>query len=147
MNRIFGKPNAKAHIKGGSNTKQLSGEVCFYRKRDCILVVADISGLPNTSSGFYGFHIHEGNNCFGNKFENTGNHYNPNRLPHPLHAGDMPPLISCNGNAFSAFFTDRFGLNEIIGKTVVIHSNPDDFTTQPSGNAGTKIACGVIKAL
>ncbi|MBQ4317365.1 MAG: superoxide dismutase family protein, partial [Clostridia bacterium] len=107
----------------------------------------DISGLPNTSSGFFGFHIHEGNNCLGNKFENTGNHYNPNRLPHPLHAGDMPPLISCNGNAFLAFFTDRFSIDEIIGKTVVIHSNPDDFTTQPSGNAGTKIACGVIKAL
>ena len=57
----------------------------------------------------------------------------------------MPPLFGCNGAAFSVFLTDRITVNEIIGKTVIIHSDPDDFTSQPSGNAGTKIACGVIR--
>ncbi len=49
-----------------------------------------------------------------------------------------------NGYAFSAFLTDCFSLSEVMGKTVIIHGNPDDFTTQPSGNSGEKLACGVI---
>lgn len=64
---------------------------------------------------------------------------------HPDHAGDLPPLMRSNGNAFSAVVTDRFTPSDIVGRTVVIHSNPDDFSTQPSGNAGKKIACGVIR--
>lgn len=64
---------------------------------------------------------------------------------HPEHAGDLPPLIRCRGNAYLSFRTDRFSVNEIIGRTVVIHSDPDDFHTQPAGNAGKKIACGVIQ--
>ena len=138
------RPNATAHISGGETAPSISGEVRFYRQRVGVLIVADISGLPHNESGFYGFHIHEGYNCSGENFASTGNHYNPSSLPHPRHAGDMPPLIYCNGNAFLAFITDRFGIDEIIGRTVVIHSAPDDFKTQPSGDAGTKIACGVI---
>lgn len=64
---------------------------------------------------------------------------------HPYHAGDLPPLFSANGNAVLEVLTDRFNIHQIIGKTIIIHRNPDDFTTQPSGNAGEKIACGVIK--
>jgi Cu-Zn family superoxide dismutase len=56
----------------------------------------------------------------------------------------MPPLFAANGHAFSAFLTDRFSINDIIGKTVVIHDSPDDFSTQPSGNSGSKLACGQI---
>ena len=66
---------------------------------------------------------------------------------HPYHAGDLPPLFSANGLGFSAFLTNRFVAEEIKGKTIIIHSNPDDFTTQPSGNSGIKIACGVISSL
>jgi len=56
----------------------------------------------------------------------------------------MPPLFCVGNRAFLAFLTDRFSVNEILGKTVVIHDGLDDFTTQPSGNSGNKIACGVI---
>ena len=138
------RPNATAHISGSDISPSISGEVRFYQQRGGVLIVADISDLPNNESGFYGFHIHEGYDCSGENFANTGNHYNPSSLPHPRHAGDMPPLIYCNGNAFLAFMTDRFGIEEIIGRTVVIHSGQDDFKTQPSGDVGTKIACGVI---
>lgn len=79
-------------------------------------------------------------------FANAMAHYDPEGCPHPYHAGDMPPLFGNNGFAFSAFITDRFSIREIIDKTVIIHSAPDDFMTQPSGNSGAKIACGVIKA-
>ena len=63
---------------------------------------------------------------------------------HPKHAGDLPPLLVCRGNAYLSVKTDRFTVNEIIGRTVVIHSDPDDFHSLPAGNAGMKIGCGVI---
>lgn len=147
MKRLLGKPQAAALIKGGIDAPMISGEVDFYQKQGVIFIMADISGLPSNKSGFFGFHIHEGNVCSGNEFESTGSHYNPSNMPHPMHAGDLLPLINCKGNAFLAFITDRFTLSEIIGKTVVIHNKSDDFTTQPAGNAGNKIACGVIRSL
>ena len=64
---------------------------------------------------------------------------------HPQHAGDFPPLLGNHGKAYMKVFSDRFSVEEIIGKTVIVHSDPDDFRTQPSGNAGRKIACGIIK--
>ena len=93
----------------------------------------------------FAFHIHEGDSCAGESFPETGGHYNPAARPHPWHAGDLPPLFSHDGSAFLAVRTGRFSLQEILGKTVVIHRQPDDFTTQPSGAAGEKIACGVIR--
>lgn len=72
-------------------------------------------------------------------------HFNPGDKPHPFHSGDMPPLLGCDGIAYSIFLTNRFTPDEIVGRTVIIHLNPDDFTTQPSGNSGEMIACGVIR--
>ena len=80
-------------------------------------------------------------------FPNTGNHYNPDNVPHPEHAGDLPPLLSNNGYAWMNFYTGRLNLNDIIGRSLVIHSMADDFRTQPSGNSGDKIACGVIETI
>ena len=134
-----------ARITGGVEAPQLSGCVEFYQKNGCVLVVARILGLPKESeTGFFGFHIHQGRNCSGTEFSGTEGHYNPSGLPHPEHAGDLPPLLGVGGQAFSAFLTDRFALNDVIGRTVIIHAMPDDFMTQPAGNAGMKIACGVI---
>jgi len=110
------------------------------------LIVAKISGLPaDSETGFFGFHIHKGNTCTGADFSGTDSHYNPTEQAHPEHAGDLPPLLRCNGSAYLSVRTDRFSVKEIIGRTVVIHSEPDDFHTQPAGNAGRKIACGVIR--
>ncbi len=137
-------PHATANIRGAAEIPTLYGQVTFCQRKDYVLVSINIRGLPTTSSGFFGFHIHEGDNCNGNNFSSTGNHYNPADTSHPLHAGDLPPLILCNGGAYQCVATDRFKVKEIIGRTVIIHSMPDDFNSQPSGNAGTKIACGVI---
>lgn len=135
---------AKAIIRGGENHPAIRGEVAFHRVKDGVLVTARIRGLPKTKSGFYGFHIHEGDDCDSKSFPNTKGHYNPKMLPHPSHAGDLPPLLSCGGSAYMQVKTDRFRICEIIGRTVIIHGGVDDFRTQPSGNAGEKIACGVI---
>ena len=90
-------------------------------------------------------HIHEYGDCSGS-FERTGNHYNPSGQPHPGHAGDMVPLLGNAGYAWTAFYDKRFAIQDVIGKSVVIHSGADDFTTQPSGGSGTKIGCGEIRA-
>jgi len=141
----FNKPQAIAFISGENNAFAIKGIVKFYQKVNCVLVVADISGLPLTPTGFFGFHIHEGDNCNGMDFSGSKGHYNPYGIPHPKHAGDLPPLILCGNIAHSSFITDRFNVKDIIGRTIVIHDMPDDFTTQPSGNSGQKIACGIIK--
>lgn len=139
-------PDAVAHIQGGVETPRLSGCVQFYQENDCVLIVARVFGLPRESeTGFYGFHIHQGGSCSGTDFSETRGHYNPMEQMHPKHAGDLPPLLSCRGNAYLSVKTDRFSVNEIIGRTVVIHSAPDDFHSQPAGNAGKKIACGTIR--
>lgn len=141
------KPAAIACVYGGAEHSRIRGKVRFYPSRCGVLVSAEIRGLPESETGFFAFHIHEGGSCSGAGFPNTGNHYNPMGTNHPGHAGDLPPLLSCNGKAHMSVLTNRFRVREVIGCTVVIHSNADDFTTQPSGNAGTKIACGVIHSV
>ena len=66
------------------------------------------------------------------------------RVEHPMHAGDLPPILSANGIGILSTFTNRFTVEEVIGKSFIIHSGYDDFTSQPAGNAGTRWACGVI---
>ncbi len=117
-----------------------------------VIVSVTAYGLPHKDSrcggNFFGFHIHEGGSCessSGEPFAGTLGHYNPHGCTHPYHSGDMPPLLNAGGYASMSFLTDRFTVGEIIGKTVVIHSGPDDYTTQPAGNSGMKIACGVIR--
>lgn len=139
------RPAAVARVQGDAAHPALQGTVWFYPRNRGTLVVADILGLPETEPGFFGFHIHEGSNCAGTGFSATGNHLNPQKRPHPQHPGDLPPLLSSNGTAWFSVLTGRFLIRDIIGKTVVIHSKPDDYTTQPSGNSGNKIACGVIR--
>lgn len=146
------RPNAIANIRGSMAHPDIRGKVRFYQAPDGVLVFADITGLPapseSCSSPFFAFHIHSGGQCTGNEtdpFANAQGHYNPQNCPHPHHAGDLPPLLGNHGNAMQIFLTDRFTTQEIIGKTVIIHAGLDDFTTQPAGNAGAKMACGVIR--
>ena len=142
-----GRACAVAQISGGQQTPCLYGTVRFYPMGRSVLIVVDICGLPKSQTGVFGFHIHSGSACTGESFAATGSHYDPSGRPHPEHAGDLPPLFSCDGNAYMAVMTDRFCLQDVIGRTVVIHSMADDFHTQPAGNSGKKIACGVIHTI
>lgn len=144
-------PQAIAGIQGSPEFTSIRGTVLFYQTEYGTLILADISGLPNPEAPchcpIFAFHIHSGGSCSGNEenpFANAIGHYNPGDCPHPYHAGDLPPLFGCHGYAYSCFLTCRFTINEIIGRTIIIHLNPDDFTTQPSGAAGKMIACGEI---
>ncbi len=150
---LMHKPSTCAIIKGSEKYPNISGIVRFYQLRNGVLIAAEISGLPHSHGicqhPVFGFHIHDGNQCDGDMqdpFSGTMAHYNPAKCNHPFHAGDLPPLFGSRGYAFSVFLSDRFSLSEVLGKTVIIHGNPDDFTSQPSGNAGEKLACGVVKS-
>ncbi|MDO5539440.1 MAG: superoxide dismutase family protein [Eubacteriales bacterium] len=146
------EPESFAQIKGARENHSISGKVLFYPIWNGTLVVAEICGLPfkktDCNGRFFGFHIHEGSSCKDDKtepFEAAMGHFNPKNCPHPYHKGDLPVLVGNSGYTFSIFFTDRFTPEEIVGRTIVIHDMPDDFKSQPSGDSGTKIACGEIK--
>ena len=144
------KPNAYADIIGNDLNPLLMGTAYFYvTPFRGLFVEIELCGLPydfkNGCGQFYGMHIHENGDCSDN-FANTGSHFNPTNTPHPEHAGDLPPLLGNHGYAYMTFYTCRLRLSDVIGRSVIIHAAPDDFTTQPAGNSGNKIACGIIKA-
>lgn len=143
------RADAFAVINGSNSYPDIYGVVRMYQTSYGVIVYTEVTGLPDSDSDrILGIHIHQGNTCSGNvndPFADSLTHYNPGEAEHPYHAGDMPPLFSNNGTALSIFLTKRFTVYEIIGKVVIIHDKPDDFSTQPSGNSGSKIACGVLK--
>lgn len=122
-----------AKLEGMEAYPNIRGKVIFEETCEGVLVNAQVCNLPQTENNIFAFHIHDENG-----------HYNPDWKMHPKHRGDMPPLFAAEGRACLSFVTDRFKLCEIIGKRVVVHLNVDDFTSQPSGNAGDMIASGII---
>lgn len=148
---------ALANIRGGPLAPQIIGSVVFRDVPGGVEVCADVAGLPTYQPGIgdkppigpHGFHIHEFGNCsVGNPsepFKSAGEHWNPYNQPHGNHPGDFPVLFSNNGRAVMCFFTNKFKVADVIGKSIMIHQNPDDYRTQPAGAAGKRLACGVIK--
>lgn len=143
------RPAARASIKGSAEHPKLHGTMSFYPYRNGAIVLAELWGLPYDSApcapNVYAIHIHAGGGCSGDFFD-AGGHYNPDNCPHPAHAGDMPLLFGNRGYAWQGFYTERFTPKEVVGKTVIVHDRRDDFKTQPAGDAGGRIACGVIRA-
>lgn len=130
------------------------GTVSFTSRGDRLLVVADVSGL---SPGGHGFHIHEKGDCSADDATSAGGHFNPLGKPHAdpashdRHAGDMPMLMAdASGNARLNTEIDLAtiggGSTDIVGRSVIVHKDADDFKTQPTGNSGARVACGVIRS-
>jgi len=129
-----------------------AGSVTFAQKGDKVTVTAKISGL---SPGGHGFHIHEKGDCSASDGMSAGGHFNPTGKAHgnpdspDHHAGDMPMLqADASGNA--SLLAELSGVSigtgsaDIIGKSVIVHKDADDYKTQPTGNSGARLACGVI---
>ena len=137
-------PAARAALQGNG----AHGTVELYQTPHGVLVLAEVYDLPKGEidrSPVFGLHIHEGKYGAPPTHSPTaGGHYNPYHTPHPYHAGDLPPLFGADGCAFALTLTSRFTVDEVIGRTVVIHQGADDFTTQPSGDAGAVLAMGEI---
>jgi superoxide dismutase, Cu-Zn family len=133
----------------------VNGTVTFTQHGDRVTVVADVRGLPPNTT--HGFHIHEKGDCSAPDFSSAGGHFNPGGHPHAgpgasaRHAGDLGNLeADANGRAYKRITVDNItlggGANSVIGKGVIVHDKMDDLTTQPTGAAGGRIACGVISA-
>lgn len=145
------KPNAYAQMKGGPLAPCIKGTIYLYQLEDGVYIKVYITGIPNVNnqtSSFHGLHIHEVGDCSvtdkKNPFTAAKSHYNPDNASHPMHAGDLPPILSSDGIGILSVFTNRFKVNEVIGKSFILHEGYDDFTSQPAGNAGARWACGVI---
>ena len=145
-------PNAVADLQS-TRGNTASGKVVFTQQGDQVMVHARITGLkPNQE---HGFHVHEKGDCSSGDGMSTGGHFNPLAKPHgphdgDRHAGDLPALKADASGAVDVRFpvsgiTIGAGATDIVGKGLIVHAQPDDYKTQPTGNAGARIACGVIQ--
>ncbi len=129
----------------------VNGTITFTQTDKGVRVVADLQGL---SKGKHGFHIHEFGDCSSTDGMSAGGHYNPEGKSHsaPMdmsrHMGDMGNLEADESGKAHLEYTDATillnGPNSILGRSVIVHKNEDDLKSQPSGNAGPRVACGVI---
>ncbi|HVO88666.1 MAG TPA: superoxide dismutase family protein [Casimicrobiaceae bacterium] len=128
------------------------GSVTFTQQGNDVRVSARLTGVP---PGKHGFHIHEKGDCSAPDGMSAGGHFNPTGKPHgnpadaDHHAGDMI-MIEADASGNASLDTTLTGVAvgqgpaDIVGKAVIVHKDPDDYKTQPTGNSGARIACGVI---
>lgn len=135
--------------------QHVKGTVAFKQEGTALHVIADIIGLEPGSK--HGFHIHEFGDCSAPDASSAGDHFAPKAGPHgsptapPHHAGDLGNVeADASGNAHLDVRvtgpTVAGGASSILGRSVVLHEKTDDLKTQPSGNSGARIACGVVGA-
>jgi Cu-Zn family superoxide dismutase len=147
-------PRATAALQPTKGNKAF-GEATFEQAGDKVRVIVFAQNLPPDRE--VGFHIHEAGDCSSGDGMSAKGHFNPHGKPHgdpksaERHAGDLPSLkVEKNGRAKLDVTVDGIsigsGPGNIVGRGLIIHADPDDYKTQPTGNAGARIACGVIKA-
>ncbi|MDE2617876.1 MAG: superoxide dismutase family protein [Burkholderiales bacterium] len=130
-----------------------SGDVRFVQQGGKVLVSGEVRGLKPGAE--HGFHVHDKGDCSSGDGMSTGGHFNPGSLKHGAHGsaehhvGDLPSLkADAMGVARFSFestsITVGSGSNDIVGRGLIVHRDPDDYTTQPTGNAGPRLACAVI---
>lgn len=151
---VLNDPTATAELKPTTGST-VTGKVHFLQhKHGMVKVTGQISGLKPNSE--HGFHIHEKGDCSSPDGTSAGGHFNPENTAHgkhghpPQHAGDLPSLhANASGMAVVNYETNQIslgsGTNNIANRALIVHADPDDYTTQPTGNAGARLACGVIQ--
>ena len=148
-----GGPMAAALLQSTTGNTA-SGRVMFHAVDGGVYVHAMVNGLRPGQA--HGFHIHEKGDCSSGDGMSTGGHFNPTGKPHgpqdgDRHAGDLPALQADAAGRVDvkmrvAGLTIGSGSTDIIGRGLIVHADPDDYKTQPTGNSGARIACGVITA-
>jgi len=146
-------PRATAALQPTKGNKAF-GEATFEQEGAKVRILANVQGLKPGQE--HGFHIHEVGDCSSGDGMSAKGHFNPHGKPHgnpsgaEHHAGDLPALKADKGgraklDALIDGVTLEPGPQSIVGRGLIIHADPDDFKTQPTGNSGARIACGVIK--
>ena len=151
--QLAASARARLSAVGGSG---VGGDLRFDIDNGSVRVTGTLTGLLAGST--HGFHLHEVGDCSAPDASSAGGHFNPDQRPHGSrdagadhHAGDMRNVVaSANGEArvdqqLAGLEIGSGGANDIIGKSVIVHAKADDYRTQPSGNSGGRIACGVIE--
>lgn len=147
--------DAQAHVVlASASGSDVSGELSFTSTNQGVRVKGHINGLKPNST--HGFHIHENGDCGAPDASSAGGHFNPAQQPHghpgskPHHAGDIPNQhADASGVATVNVMVPNIELGtgsktDVLGRALIVHAQPDDYSSQPSGNAGPRIACGVI---
>jgi Cu-Zn family superoxide dismutase len=146
------EPAAVANLQA-TKGNTVTGTVQFSKSGSKVLVAGEVLGLK--PGAVHGFHIHEKGDCSSGDGVSAGGHFNPTAKAHGSHdhgehhAGDLPSLTAdASGKAKFRFETDSItvgsGATDIIGRGLIVHRDPDDFKTQPTGNSGPRVACAVI---
>ncbi|MFQ5627727.1 MAG: superoxide dismutase family protein [bacterium] len=142
-----------AAILNPTTGNSVQGTVTFMLEENGVRIVANLQGLKE---GDHGFHIHENGDCSAPDGTSAGGHFNPAGADHAgphaeaRHIGDLGNITARTDGTATLDVIDNVitldGPNSIIGRGVIVHANPDDLTSQPTGNAGGRLACGVIEA-
>ncbi len=149
----FSRTKAAVASLTPTGTSGVTGVVVFTGGGNSVDVHVTAAGLQPGS--IHAFHVHENGNCASADFMSAGGHFNPTHKPHgpqekPHHAGDMPSLLADPTGKIDARFTldgvTLGGADGFVGHAVILHAVADDYDAQPSGNAGARIACGIIAA-
>lgn len=147
--------SATANLAAASGSL-VSGSLKLMPMSGGVHVTGEVGGLQPNST--HAFHIHEKGDCSAADASSAGGHFNPMSQPHGRassgahHAGDADNIVAnAKGVAridahFDGIVLGGGGANDAIGKGVIVHADPDDYTSQPAGNAGARVACGVIEA-
>lgn len=150
------KANAVTINLESKSKSNVTGTATFFEKDGKVVLEAKISGLQ---PGTHAIHIHEKADCSAADATSAGGHWNPTFKKHGKwgeaehHKGDIGNFTTNQyGEATVSFSTDEWCIGcgdtnkDIVGKGLIVHADPDDFTTQPTGNAGARVACaGIIK--
>ncbi len=148
-------PTRATAVMEARSGSTVTGRVDLTEKAGQVRAHVELTGLAPNSE--HGFHIHEKGDCSAADAASAGGHYNPAGVAHgragipPHHAGDLPSLTADASGAVHADVlidgvTLAAGPTSIIGRSVVVHGGRDDFTSQPAGNSGPRVACGIIAA-
>jgi Cu-Zn family superoxide dismutase len=151
VSTLAGEPTKAVAVLHPTKGSAVEGIVTFTKSGDEMKIVADITGL---TPGKHGFHIHEFGDCSSPDGSAAGGHFNPTNNPHAghdmaqRHEGDMGNVEADSSGKAHLELTDSLmmmsGEKSIIGRGVIVHEKVDDLKTQPTGNAGGRVACGVI---
>ncbi|WP_374602814.1 superoxide dismutase family protein [Arenimonas sp.] len=141
-----------AEVQGSGVT----GELTFDPDGDALRLHGEVRGLAPGS--VHGFHVHETGDCSAPDATSAGGHFNPGQMQHgdrqsegPHHAGDMPNLTAGDDGVgrvdirLQGLQIDGDADRDVVGRAVIVHAQADDYATQPTGNAGARIACGVVE--
>ncbi|MEO6186001.1 MAG: superoxide dismutase family protein [Steroidobacteraceae bacterium] len=148
-------PATAATVLAGASGSSVAGALQLVASNDGVTLTGELSGLaPNTE---HGFHVHEIGDCSAPDAKSAGDHFNPDHAEHggptsaAKHLGDIPNITSdatgqaaVNATIARATLRDG-GPNDLAGRAVIVHAKRDDYATQPSGDSGDRIACGVVR--